>query len=100
VFIKKLEPENKIAQPILRGDQILSIKKTPHPRGFFIRGKKVVFQKLVSTGDSGIGKTINNILALVFATAIKGIKNGKVRITKKLVKNKRKGSRNTPLFNP
>jgi hypothetical protein len=43
----------------------------------------------------------NSILALVFAKAIKGIKNGKVRInTKKTPSVKRKGSRNTPLFNP
>jgi hypothetical protein len=48
---------------------------------------------------SGIGKKFNQ-LALVFATAIKGIKNGKVRIIKKTSSVKRKGSRNTPLFNP
>jgi hypothetical protein len=45
----------------------------------------VVFQKLVSTGTSGIGKKFNNKLALVFSSVIKGIKNGKVRIN--IIKN-------------
>jgi hypothetical protein len=46
-----------------------------------------------------LGKT--SITSIGFASAIKGIKNGKVRIiTKKTSSVKRKGSRNTPLFNP
>ncbi|HCL83606.1 MAG TPA: hypothetical protein DIC22_06500 [Chitinophagaceae bacterium] len=60
------------------------IQKSPSCEGLFIRGKKVVFQKLALDGDSGIGKKIH-LLALVFAIAIMGIKNGQVRIKKRPV---------------
>jgi hypothetical protein len=60
----------------------------------------VVFQKLASNGDFRNWEK-NTELALVFASTIKGIKNGKVRIIdEKMSSVKRKGSRNTPLFNP
>ena len=53
-------------------------KKPPIEEVFYKRGKKVVLQKLASNGDSGIGKKFNTSIG--FAMAIKGIKNGKVRI--------------------
>jgi hypothetical protein len=67
---------------------LISIKN-PLIEGVLIRGKKVVFQNLASVGASGIGKNSITSLALVFANAIKGIKNGRVRINnlkKRLVK--------------
>jgi hypothetical protein len=37
----------------------ICLMKEPLREGFLIRGKKVVFQLLASTGDSGIGKKFN-----------------------------------------
>jgi hypothetical protein len=76
---------------------LLKIKKNLHNRRFLIRGKKVAFQKLISDGDSGFGNKLNNRFLQI---SIMGIKNGSVRIIGKTSGVKRKGSRNTPLFNP
>jgi hypothetical protein len=41
-------------------------RKSPSIEGLFIRGKKVVSQKLASNGDSGIGKKLNKITSIGF----------------------------------
>jgi hypothetical protein len=54
-------------------------KKTSPKGGFINKGQKGGLSELVLIGASGLGK--NSITKhLVFAIAIKGIKNGKVRI--------------------
>jgi|GEM_PF-6161198 hypothetical protein len=57
-------------------------KNLPVRKVFFIRGKKVASKKLASNGHSGIDKKLNKITSIGFCNAIKGIKNGKVRIRK------------------